>query len=278
MAVKNKKRVNKRKIYNLFLDSLKYVSDSKNYILTMVFLFLVSISLGYAFPELFEEQLLRLIKELLDQTKGLGLFEIIGFIMFNNIKSSFFGLLFGLFFGIIPLALIIVNGFLLGFVINKVVFEEGVFVLWKLFPHGIFEIPAILISVGIGLRLGLFFLNIKNRIFGILAFIFSAAGFVFLFTIFSLIISFFTGTNQINGSSMLMQNTWFLILYVISLFLFFYLSVYLSFFIFVKEERSKLKKEFLYNLKMSLLVFIFVVIPLLVIAGIIEGSLISLIG
>ncbi len=281
MAKKKRGIFYKIKIYEWFQNALKYTFDSKNYILFMIFLFLLSISLGFAFPKLFEAQLLKLIEELLRQTQGLGIFEMIGFIMFNNIKSSFFGLFFGLFFGILPMALIIVNGFLLGFVMHKVVLSEGIFVLWKLFPHGIFEIPAILISVGIGLRLGLFFLNIKNRILGIVAFIFSLGCFVFLFTLFSLILSLIFGlyTKDLqNLSTLLMNNNWFLVPYFMVLILFFLTSISLGFLVFRKKERIVLRKQFLYNLKMALFVFLFIVIPLLVVAGIIEGSLIGLMG
>ena len=38
---------------------------------------------------------------------------------------------------------------------HKAVSLEGILTLWKLFPHGIFEIPAVIISLGLGLRLGI---------------------------------------------------------------------------------------------------------------------------
>jgi len=267
-------------IYEWFKESLKYLTESRNYIFFIIFLFLLFISLGFAFPKLFETQLLKIIEDLLKQTKGLGIFEMIGFIIFNNIKSSFFGLFFGLFFGVLPITLIIVNGFLLGFVIHKVVLSEGIFVLWKLFPHGIFEIPAVVISAGIGLRLGLFFLNIRNKSFGIIAFIFSLGCFTFLLTLFSLILSLIYGSmdNFQNAIYLLMQNNGFLMFYLVLLSLFFVISISLGFLVFRKKERISLRKQFLYNLKMALFIFLFIVIPLLVIAGIIEGSLIGLMG
>jgi stage II sporulation protein M len=49
----------------------------------------------------------------------------------------------------------IVNGYLIGFVANMVVSQEGVLVLWRLLPHGIFELPAIFISIGLGIWLGM---------------------------------------------------------------------------------------------------------------------------
>ena len=51
------------------------------------------------------------------------------------------------------------NGYVLGFVADKAVEARGVGVLWKLLPHGIFELPAIFISLGMGFRFGIFVLK-----------------------------------------------------------------------------------------------------------------------
>ena len=93
-----------------------------------------------------------------------------------------------------------INGYVLGFVAYLVVNSDGILVLWRLFPHGIFELPAIFISLGLGLKVGTF--------------------------------------------------------------------------IFQKKKFESLKK---YSLN-SLRVFLFIVLPLLIIASIIEGSLIYLSG
>ena len=135
-------------------------------------------------------------KELLEKTKGMDCFEMIRFIFFNNIQSSFTGLIFGVVLGIFPLIATISNGYLLGFVGSMSVSELGIASLWKILPHGIFELPAIFIALGMGIKLGSF--------------------------------------------------------------------------VFYKEAFNKLN----YFFKNSLRVFIFVVLPLLVIAGIIEGFLI----
>jgi stage II sporulation protein M len=96
------------------------------------------------------------LKKLLSQTEGFVFIDWFKFIFFNNIKSSFLSLVGGIFFGAIPLFATIVNGFLIGFVSNLSVSAEGVISLWKLVPHGIFEIPAIFISFACGLRFGTF--------------------------------------------------------------------------------------------------------------------------
>lgn len=268
-------------IYRYFKEGINFIFESKNYILLMVVLFFFSISFGYAFPNLFKEQLLKMIEELLNQTKGLGFFSLISFIMVNNIKSSFFGLYFGIFFGIVPVSMIIVNGFLLGFVMNKAVIAQGPVVLWKLFPHGIFEIPAILISTGIGLKLGLFYFRQKDKLKGSLAFIFSFGGFWLLFSIFSVIIALFAGSyfpNLTDYYTFLMKDSFFFLLYLLMLLLFFGLSVFLGLLVFSKKERKEVGKDFFYEIKNAIKVFILIVIPLLVIAGIIEGTLIAIFG
>ena len=86
------------------------------------------------------------------------------FIFLNNIQSAFLGFILGIIFGIIPLTILIVNGYILGFVMNKSVAVEGILIIWRLVPHGIFEIPAILISTSLGIKLGTDLRNFKKNI------------------------------------------------------------------------------------------------------------------
>ena len=118
--------------------------------------------IGFLFPIFFEEQILDLIKELIAQTEGLGTFGLTKFIFLNNIKSSFFSMALGIFLGIFSFLILIVNGYVLGFVASKSVAVEGILVLWRLLPHGIFEIPAVMISAGLGLKLGAY-LFVKHK-------------------------------------------------------------------------------------------------------------------
>jgi len=155
-------RINKF-VYANFKLSLKYVKDIKNYIWFSFILFFGVGIFGYFFPVLFEEQILNLIKEIIAQTEGLDMVGLIRFIFLNNLRSSFFAMLLGIFFGIIPFFVLIVNGYVLGFVASKTVVSEGFSILWKLLPHGIFELPAVLISVAIGLRLGMFLFVYEGR-------------------------------------------------------------------------------------------------------------------
>jgi len=154
-----------KKTENFFTEnyrkSWEYIKESKNFIYSILVIFFLFVLIG-AFvpaPELLEKKILEYIQKLLEMTSGMSSGELISFIFLNNIQSSFFGMIFGivfLFFLIITSSL---NGYLLGFVSSRVVSERGIFVLLKLFPHGIFELPALFLSAGLGLRLGISFIS-----------------------------------------------------------------------------------------------------------------------
>lgn len=142
---------------NNFLKSLEFIKKCKNYLLFVILFFLLMAFIGYNFqiPEI-SEVIKKIIQELVDKTKELNFIEMLWFIFRNNLSVAFFSVIFGIFFGIFPFLTVISNGYVLGFVAEKSVSAIGVFSLIKLFPHGIFELPAIFISLAFGLKLGMF--------------------------------------------------------------------------------------------------------------------------
>ena len=222
------------------LISIKDLKKIKFYFFFSLILFFFITFIGLTLPIFFEEQILKLIEELIKQTQDLGFFELIWFIILNNTKSAFFGIILGIFLGIFPIAIIILNAYILGFVANKSIALGGFLVLWRLLPHGIFEIPAILISVALGIRLGIGLM--KNCIF-----------------------YYNKKINNLNLSLLIFISILFL---PISFIIYFILTI----------KETKLKKNFYDNFILSLRIFIFIIIPLLIIAGIIEGSLIWLLS
>jgi stage II sporulation protein M len=142
----------------MYSDVWKYLTQSKNFIYASVILFFAFALIGFIFPtpDVLTKQLLEFIKEIVSKTEGLSALGLIRFIFLNNIMSAFFGLFFGIFFGLYPFFSSALNGYVLGFVGNIVASEESIFSLWRLLPHGIFELPAIFISFGLGLKLGVF--------------------------------------------------------------------------------------------------------------------------
>lgn len=151
----------KKKNFSLkeeYKKSWSYIRESKKYIWIIVCIFFLFALIGFfvPVPDIFYQKIIELIEDLLGKTSGMNSFELTRFIFFNNIKSSFFGMIFGAFFGIFSLIACIVNGYVLGFVSYLSVSSEGVLSLWRLLPHGFFELPAIFISLGLGLRFGTF--------------------------------------------------------------------------------------------------------------------------
>lgn len=193
---------NKNFLLEEYRKSWGFIKESKTFIYFIIAIFFAFALFSFFVPppDFLAKQILEFIEELLKKTQGMGYFELTRFIFFNNVQSSFFGMILGILFGIFPLIAVVSNGYLLGFIASIVVNIEGVSVLWRLFPHGIFELPAIFISLGLGLKIGSF--------------------------------------------------------------------------IFQKEKLKSLK----IYLKDSLRTFLFIVIPLLIVASIIEGSLIFFFG
>jgi len=139
-----------------YTKSWVYLKESMNfiYIIIGIFLFFSLVGFFIPVPELMQEKILDFIKELLNKTEGMSQIDLIKFIFLNNLQSSFSGMIFGFLLGIFPVMAAIANGYLLGFVALISVDNGGWLILFKLLPHGIFELPAIFISLGLGLKLG----------------------------------------------------------------------------------------------------------------------------
>ena len=151
----------RKKKQTMFKESISYLKESMIYFWIIVGLFLFSALIGFMFPEnfvFFDE----LLKELAEKTTGLGHGELTWFIFQNNILSSFIGLTFGIVLGVFPLMGTLINGLLLGYVYAQASAVAGLGVIWMLIPHGIFELPAVFISFGLGLKLGMFIFT-KNK-------------------------------------------------------------------------------------------------------------------
>jgi stage II sporulation protein M len=230
-----KKKKNILKKY--FFLSWNYIGLCKNYIFMMIGIFFLFGLIGFFVPAPveIEAKILELIENLLLKTQGLSAFGLIEFIFLNNFEVSLFSFIIGIFLGIFPLFVSLTNGYLVGFISVRVVAEGGIFSLWRLLPHGIFELTAIFISLGMGLRLAIipiFNLFKKKKLQKVPSLILS-----FLFVLFVPFISA-------------------LIFLVLNL-----LDV-------------KLRKELWILIKNSLITFFVFVFPLLVVAAIIEGFLV----
>lgn len=174
----------------------KFLNETRWFVVFAIGVFALTFLIGFVFPIFFREQIIKFIAQMVKALKGKSAIEIILFIFLNNMRASFFAIILGVGFGIFPFMALVINGYLLGFVLRESAIREGIFIAWKLLPHGIFELPAVLFSIGIGMKIG------KD--------------------------------------------------------------------LFRKDSKEKLK----YNFKEGMRFFIFVVFPLLLVAGIIEGTLV----
>lgn len=129
----------------------------------IVLLFIISVIVGYAhtaFDPSSSTLSLEGLEELVEFIKSLNVFEIMLFIFFNNAIKSLIAFVFGLGFGIIPLVFVVSNGYVLGVVTYLESMDNGlVYVGIAILPHGVIELPMILISAAMGLRMGLLVFN-----------------------------------------------------------------------------------------------------------------------
>jgi stage II sporulation protein M len=150
-----------KNIKKRFIRALEYTAESRNYIYLIIILFFISGLFGYLNASNLG-MLDEIIKELLESTKNLSGIGLVGFIFKNNLLSALYGLIFGVILGIFPIFNALINGLVIGYVIQKAIVAAGFLQTIKLLPHGIFELPAIFISLGLGLRLGMFVFS-KNK-------------------------------------------------------------------------------------------------------------------
>ncbi len=146
-------------------DGIKAISHNKQYIIFAGMLLLI----GGVAGVFFAEQLYSYIASQLDKIQQLG--DKISasdnplygswVIFLNNLIATFTFIILGSLLAIVPFMGLLVNGAMIGVVLN-IVSETGISFLSALgmfvvgiLPHGIFEIPAILIAGGFGMKLGI---------------------------------------------------------------------------------------------------------------------------
>lgn len=140
-------------------DSFKYISESRNYIYLVIILFLIFIAIGFFIlpnNQVLSKLIETSLRDIIAKTKGLSGIELILYIFTNNLTVSFIGIFSGIFFGALPFFYTITNGSVLGYVFARVYGATGeISSLWMILPHGIFELPAVFISLGLGIKLGM---------------------------------------------------------------------------------------------------------------------------
>lgn len=140
------------------------VINNRSWLLLATFFFIGGTFLMYGAltnqPELMamiEETTFPLLQELGEQVFGGHPLRGVALLFVNNTFASIQVILLGLLLGIAPLFSAIANGAIMGALAFQLA-QEGIgplpFLLAGILPHGILELPAFLLSVAFGLKLG----------------------------------------------------------------------------------------------------------------------------
>ncbi len=133
--------------------AIKLVKENRKLIFLMIGVLLAMAVYGYMQPDIFKEQKEQIIDTILGKVEGKNPAEVTVYIIYHNIISTFISILLGILF--FPVLDMIANGYFIGAVLNDAVAKTSYYIVWRLIPHGIFEIPAIAIAAAFGLRAGL---------------------------------------------------------------------------------------------------------------------------
>ncbi len=139
-------------------EARQYLYGLKKYILFSSYVFAVAILGGYIFAQNYPSETQMLIKEI----KSMFIFEeeptslqLFFFIFENNVSKLLLLLPLGIFAGLLPLFSVFTNGFILG-IFAQIVSSDlsWTFFFLGIMPHGIIEIPVLIMASAIGIRIG----------------------------------------------------------------------------------------------------------------------------
>lgn len=101
------------------------------------------------------QDLLRSLAQELSPLGELPPLALAAIIFLNNTVKALAVLVLGLALGLIPFIFVVTNGVVIGIAIYQAAALKGAaFTALALAPHGIFEIPALLLAVALGFQLG----------------------------------------------------------------------------------------------------------------------------
>lgn len=140
-----------------FKGDLAYLKSIRAFIGLTVLAFMAAAMMGYfaaaADSELADGWMKEL--EMLKWIMGLHPILIMLAIFLKNLTACAMSVLLGLGFGLVPLLVLTSNGIMIGIVSYVIIHKQGVlYLLAGIAPHGIIELPTILLGISMGFRLG----------------------------------------------------------------------------------------------------------------------------
>lgn len=142
-------------LYIFFKENWDYVRKLGPIFALTSLVFIYSIFIGYSIaPDVLPQSFEGVLSNIPDPIESTSL-EMFLAILSNNVFASFIFLLSGVFLGLPPLMFMAFNGFFVGYIAYNAVQVQGIgFVLATILPHGIIEIPTIVLCGAMGVGLG----------------------------------------------------------------------------------------------------------------------------
>jgi len=130
----------------------------KRWLFVAIFLFGIGLVLGLATPasisDLFSEDVAAL-EELAEFLAPLPQSTILMVILIKNVSAVLLSFALSPIFCLVPVLALTMNGWIIGLVSTMVIQEESLgFLLAGLLPHGIFELPALIMAEAVALSFG----------------------------------------------------------------------------------------------------------------------------
>ncbi len=131
-----------KEIYNM--ENLRgYFQRNRNYIIAVIAIFVISLIIGYVFRDVFADYVIEAIRNMAKNITNDSSSLSLG-IFLNNLRVAFVIILLGFLFSIFSLMILFTNGVLIGFMFTIV--PAPLMLIYTL-PHGIFEIPQLILTV-----------------------------------------------------------------------------------------------------------------------------------
>lgn len=127
----------------------------KRWIAVAILLFSAGLLLGLATPSNFFSDDMTALEELAELLVPLPQSALFGIILVNNVFALLVSFALSPLFCLVPILALTINGWFLATIATMVIQEESIgFVLAGLLPHGVFELPALILGEAAALSFG----------------------------------------------------------------------------------------------------------------------------
>ena len=139
-------------------EMLRYSRRLKPYFVMSVAIFVIGAILGVLavnYHDGLAKRLEQMLVGFIDNFRGLSKPKLVAAIFFNNTVKSAAAIILGTLVGIVPVFFLLINGVALGAIVYISLGTRGIWhSTMAIIPHGIVELPAVLLATSMGLLLG----------------------------------------------------------------------------------------------------------------------------